>query len=162
MTSVQETSRYGARVIDNLCRDLARKNFRRRETSLEVMLTDRSGDQALATSDTADGTETRMMLEQVLLALGRNIEAGFTCPGCPNHVAAATALEVVHMVLAGEDGDTKGRNWLDQMLYVALERVDPETTPKSDAARTQRKSRCGRCVTELLNAALTSTLEGSR
>jgi DNA-directed RNA polymerase specialized sigma24 family protein len=161
MAESTEAARYGARIIDNLCRDHARRTIRRRETSLDLMLEDR-GDSASPSIAPIEDADARLMLEQVLLTLGRTIEAGFRCPGCPNHIAASTALEVIHMVLAGEDGDSRGRTWLDQLMYVALEKVDPQPAEKSPTAQSQRKSRCGRCVTELLNAALKSTLGGSQ
>jgi hypothetical protein len=161
MTGSSEAARYGARIIDNLCRDHGRRSMRRRETSLDLMLEDR-GDSATPAITPIEDTDARLMLEQVLLTLGRTIEAGFRCPGCPNHIAASTALEVIHMVLAGEDGDSRGRTWLDQLMYMALEKVDPQPTEKSASAQSQRKSRCGRCVTDLLNAALTTTLGGSQ
>ncbi len=161
MSTTEEATRYGARIIDNLCRDIARKNLRRKETSLEVMMTG-TGNEPAPTLNPTEDADTRMLLEQVLIVLGRNIEKGFTCPGCPNHVAAATALEIIHMVLVGGDGASQGRNWLDQLLYAALEKVDPQPAQRSDSARTQRKSRCGRCVTELLTSALTTTLGGSQ
>lgn len=161
MSSSQEAARYGARIIDNLCRDHARRSMRRRETSLDLMLESR-GDSAAPSIAPIEDADARLMLEQVLIALGRTIESGFRCPGCPNHIAASTALEVIHMVLAGEDGDTRGRTWLDQLMYVALEKVDPQPAEKSPSAQSQRKSRCGRCVTELLNTALTVTLGGSQ
>lgn len=161
MSSSQEAARYGARIIDNLCSDHARRSMRRRETSLDLMLESR-GDSAAPSIAPIEDADARLMLEQVLIALGRTIESGFRCPGCPNHIAASTALEVIHMVLAGEDGDTRGRTWLDQLMYVALEKVDPQPAEKSPSAQSQRKSRCGRCVTELLNTALTVTLGGSQ
>lgn len=161
MSSSQEAARYGARIIDNLCRDHARRSMRRRETSLDLMLESR-GDSAAPSIAPIEDADARLMLEQVLIALGRTIESGFRCPGCPNHIAASTALEVIHMVLAGEDGDTRGRTWLDQLMYVALEKVDPQPAEKSPTAQSQRKSRCGRCVTELLNTALKVTLGESQ
>ena len=161
MSTSEEATRYGARIIDNLCRDISRKNLRRRETSLEVIMAG-TGNEPASTLNPTDDADTRMLLEQVLVVLGRNIEKGFACPGCPNHVAAATALEIIHMVLIGEDGASQGRTWLDQLLYVALEKVDPQPDQRSDSARTQRKSRCGRCVTELLTSALTTTLGRSQ
>jgi hypothetical protein len=161
MSTIEAATRYGARIIDNLCRDIARRNLRNRETSLEVVMAG-TGNVPAITVSPIENADNRILLEQVLIILGRNIEKGFNCPGCPNYVVAATATEIIHMVLVGEDGASQGRTWLDQLLYAALEKVDPQPAQRSDSARTQRKSRCGRCVRELLTSALTTTLGGSQ
>lgn len=65
----------------------------------------------------------------------------------------ATALEILQMALTGIEPGDQGREWIDQLMYTALDRVAP-TPDASAAARTQRKSRCGRCVMDLLNASM--------
>lgn len=162
MNTLVDAQRYCARVIDNLCRDAGRRTMRSRESSLDV-LTEERNLQPVTATDPIDEANNRLMVERLLMVLGAHVDKGFRCPGCPTHVAAATAFEVLHMVLAGVDGEQRGRNWWDQLLYTALDRVDPPEGDRSvsAAATAQRKSRCGRCVTELLNAALSSSIGGS-
>lgn len=143
-------ARYCARVLDNLSRDRLRQGSRRRELSLTTI----SGDaEPTADADPSTTTETRILVEQLLFAVGRRAENGLSCTGCQPAVVAAAALEILHLVLNGDDTGDRGRTWFDQMLHTALERVDPNT-PSTDAARNQRKSRCGRCVSELLTASM--------
>jgi hypothetical protein len=142
----QAAARYCARVLDNLCRDRLRQGSRRRELSLTTI----SGEaEPTSDADPSATAETRILVEQLLFAVGRRAENGLTCAGCQPAVVAATALEILHLVLNGDDTGDRGRTWFDQMLHTALERVDPNTAT-TEAARNQRKSRCGRCVSELL------------
>lgn len=137
-----QAARFGARVLDNLRRDRQRRIDQRREVQLvEATLPE--------IRDPSGDADTRLLLQALLGAIGSRASAGVACAGCPDEVVAATALEVVHLVLAGHDGHDRGRDWMDQMLHLALERVDGDTR-RSPAAANQRKSRCGRCVRQLL------------
>lgn len=140
----EHAARFGARVLDNLSRDRLRAVSRRRE----VELIDVVGEDLVSTS----ATESRLLLEQLLVTVAHRAERDAEpCPGCPDRVVAAAALEMIHLVLAGHDGGERGRTWWDQMQHLALERVDGGAV-RSDAAANQRKSRCGRCIDTLLRA----------
>lgn len=144
----RDAARYGARMLDNLSRDLVRSRIRRPEL---VRLDD--GDMALASDEELGNVEHRVLVEQLLRVVARRASDHIACHGCPSEVVAAAALEVVHLVLRGEDGADRGRTWFDQMIHAALSRVDPYVAP-SQAARNQRKSRCGRCAADLLSSAM--------
>lgn len=146
LTEPRQAARFGARVLDNLSRDRLRSQARRREVELFDAFTDERSDPA--------ATDTRMMLEQLLASVAVRAEEPEPCPGCPDEVVVAAALELVHLVLAGHDGGDRGRTWIDQMLYLALDRVDGGVK-RSEAAASQRKARCGRCIDGLLRAAAT-------
>ena len=154
-TDLRDAARYGARMLDNLSRDLLRS---RRRGPVLVRLDD--GDVALSDGDEVGDVERRILVEQLLRVVARRATEHIACHGCPSEVVAAAALEVVHLVLSGHDGTDRGRTWFDQMIHAALSRVDPYVAP-SDAARNQRKSRCGRCAADLLSASM-SDLIGDR
>lgn len=150
-----EAARYGARMIDNLARDMVRARLRRPQL-------ERFDDGDLGLAHDSDGdelgrVEQRVLVEQLLHAVSRRATQHIACHGCPSEVVAAAALEVVHLVLNGVDGSTRGRTWFDQMIHAALERVDPYMPP-SEAARNQRKSRCGRCAADLLSTSMTDLI----
>jgi len=99
------------------------------------------------------------LVEQLLLAVAARGTHMVRCQGCPPELVVTTAMECLHMVLAGDDGGDRGRDWFDRVLHTALSRVD--TSDRSDRAQDQRKSRCGRCVTDLLGATMNEILGGN-
>ena len=143
-------TRFAYRSLDNLCRDLARATRRRGE-----MVPLHDDKLVLFDVDHYGSVEQRMLLEQLLAAVGRIVSEHRHCAGCPAEVAAAAALEAVHLMLRGDIGDESGRTWLDRILYQALDNVDGNDS-RSAEARRQRKSRCGRCASELLAEGLIS------
>lgn len=147
---VQTATRFAYRTLDNVCRDLARANRRRGEV---VPLHDDKV--VLFGADHYGSIEQRLLLEQLLATVGRMAAEHRHCAGCPAEVAAATALEAIHLMLRGDVGDESGRTWLDRILYQALENVDGNDNRTAEARR-QRKSRCGRCASELLADGLIS------
>jgi hypothetical protein len=144
LTDEAHAARYAARVLDNLSRDWVRAAARRSEVALFE-------DAAPAVIDDHSAFEARLVLERLLHAVAARGSSGVSCSGCPDAVVVATALEVVHLVLAGHDGGDRGRSWIDQLLHVAVDRVDGGVQ-RTEAARNQRKSRCGRCASQLLTA----------
>jgi DNA-directed RNA polymerase specialized sigma24 family protein len=68
MSTIEEATRYGARIIDNLCRDISRKNLRRRETSLKVVMTG-AGNEPAPTVKSTEGADTRILLEDQPIAV---------------------------------------------------------------------------------------------
>ena len=154
VATLDDAAAYAARTIDNIVRDRRRRLTRRGDAHVEdlpeLLLT--AGD---------DGHEAhvvdRVLIEQLLVIVASKAGAPDRCPGCPGEVVIATALEVLHMVLAGDEGGDRGRAWIDRLIHTPLERTDAHT-PASDRALDQRKSRCGRCVIDLLSAALRELL----
>jgi DNA-directed RNA polymerase specialized sigma24 family protein len=158
VATVDDAAAYAARTIDNLIRDRRRRLARRGDARVDDI-----PELVLTTGD--DGPETRVvdrvLLEQLIEVLGRRAAAPPSCAGCPGAVVIATALEVVHMVLAGDEGGDRGRAWIDRLIHTALERTDAHV-PASDRAQSQRKSRCGRCVVDVLSDALREVLGDGR
>lgn len=152
MSTPDQFARFGCRVLDNLSRDWLRAARRAAQTDLALVSdSDKTDDGAFQQA------ETRILLEQLLGAVAKRAERAIACVGCPDEVAVAAALEVVHMALSGQEGSSTGRTWIDKMLHTALERIDGDVE-RSPEARNQRKSRCGRCATGLLNSALTDVV----
>lgn len=154
MTEESHAARYAMRVLDNVCRDRRRTANRRAESpgvSLENLPEEESQPSVLGL---VDGPE---VMEALLRKVGELAVAGFTCPGCNREVAAAMALEVVHIALSGRPVDGNGRTWLDRLLHTALLNVEGDLG-RSETAQNQRKSRCGRCAVELLEAAARQVL----
>ena len=145
METPSQFARFGARVIDNLSRDWAR--VVRRAGEVELV------ESSAVDNDAYSAAENRLMLEQLVVAVSERARRSVRCVGCPDEVAVAAALEVVHMALTGQEADGPGRSWMDRMLHAALDRVDGGVE-RSVEARNQRKSRCGRCAGGLLSAAL--------
>jgi DNA-directed RNA polymerase specialized sigma24 family protein len=149
MTEESHAARYAMRVLDNVCRDRRRTANRRAESpgvALENLPEETSQPTVLGL---VDGPE---VMEALLRKVGELAVAGFTCPGCNREVAAAMALEVVHIALSGRPVDGNGRTWLDRLLHTALLNVEGDLG-RSETAQNQRKSRCGRCAVELLESA---------
>lgn len=144
IVDAKTATRFAYRTLDNLCRDLARVSRRRGDV---VPLNDDKV--VLFGADHYGSVEQRLLLEQLLATVGRIIAEHRHCAGCPAEVAAAAALEAIHLMLRGDVGDESGRAWLDRILYQALDNVDGNDS-RSAEARRQRKSRCGRCASELL------------
>lgn len=141
LDDTKSAARFGSRLIDNLSRDWKRSVARRAEVELT--------DTLVSVDDGHDAAERRILVEQLIGAVADRAVSPVRCPGCPSEVVAAAALEVLHLVLTGHDGAIEGRSFVDQLMYEALDRLDGDTE-RSAAARAQRKSRCSRCVMELL------------
>ena len=147
VTTSADAAAYCARVIDNLVRDRRRSALRTEADPLEGI-----PELALPSTTHTDGVLDRIMVEQLLHLVAHRGTAGITCEGCPATVVVATALEVLHMVLAGDDGGDRGRDWFDRIVHTALARVDE--VERNERAQDQRKSRCGRCVIDVLANAM--------
>jgi hypothetical protein len=140
-----DAARFAARVLDNLSRDWRRSEAR--GSGIEFVEPDAPHDGGTSS------IEEHLLVSQLLHVVARRATAEARCPGCPSEVVASAALEVLHLVLNGHDGGGDGRTWIDQILYAALDRIDGDPD-RTEAARAQRKSRCGRCVMALLEAGL--------
>lgn len=145
MEDLNAARRYVGRVMDNLSRDMARAARRRNEVEFV--------DSFNVVEPHTHRVDGKLVLEQLVRAVGHRARIESHCPGCQHGVVAAAALEVLHMLLADKDGGDHGQSLLDRLLYDALDRVGDSTAP-TPAARRQRKSRCGPCVTALLENGL--------
>jgi len=154
MTDESHAARYGMRVLDNVCRDRRRTVNRRAETQTDALENIADHPEPSGPFAMLDGPGT---MQELLRAVGHEAEQGFTCPGCNREVAAAMALEVVHLALSGRPVDGTGRTWFDRLLHTALLNVEGDLG-RSETAQNQRKSRCGRCAVELLEAAARQVL----
>lgn len=150
LTNAEQAARFGSRMLDNLARDVARRTRRQGEVELVG--------QFAVVDESFARVEHRHLLEMLIASVGRRASRLEPCPGCPSEVVVAVALELVHLALSGSEGAPQGRTWLDRMLFLALERVEGDTA-RTTAARNQRKSRCGRCATELLELGMSDLME---
>jgi len=141
--------RYAYRAMANLAIDLARRN--RQESKALVSVA-----RIAPTQPGTDQTATSLVfIEELLSALHRVTSSGFTCKGCNNRVTYAAATEVLYLALL-EGGDAAiGQSWLDDVIYSVVDRYEIGMS-RSAAAQRQRRSRCRRCVMELLQAALSA------
>ena len=146
MTDPTDAAKYGYRTLDNLCRD----QVRRRVTRGEVVPLDDSPSLLPVMEGGYDAVEQREFLERLLFAVSAVVMDRPMCAGCAKGVAEAAALQAVHFMLGGADTTDSNRPWLDQLLYRALESVDPDHADRSADARRQRKLRCGKCAKEIL------------
>ena len=144
-------ARFCTRVLDNLARDRMRSVRRRREVALVDFDLPRLEPMVL-------GVEERVLLHRLVEVIGRVRVDDVSCQGCSSEVVVATALEIVHLVLSGDEGAETGRTWMDRLMHAALDRVVGDDG-LSYEARTQRKSRCGRCVVELLSRSMHQLME---
>ncbi|MGA1362410.1 MAG: hypothetical protein ACO36A_05785 [Ilumatobacteraceae bacterium] len=154
MSEESHAARYGMRVLDNVCRDRRRAANRRAETQSDTLENIADHPEPSGPFALVDGPE---MMQELVREVGHTAERGFTCPGCNREVAAAMALEVVHLALSGRPVDGTGRTWFDRLLHTALLNVEGDLG-RSETAQNQRKSRCGRCAVELLEAAARQVL----
>lgn len=141
----KNAARFMARVLDNISRDFVRRALRRMETELVDSI-------GVVPSPTAQ-VDTRVVLQHLVVAVGRRSRHSDECPDCQRAIVAAGALELLHLVLNDHDGVGSSNNVLDRLLYEALDRVSGDRSA-SEAARRQRKARCGRCITALLEQGL--------
>lgn len=136
--------RYAARACENAAIDFGRVARRRNEVPVvsdEIEL----DIQPVAFTTLSEGKLALEDLRRLVVQLARD---GASCSGCPDEVVLATALYVINSQLIGESVG------LSDLLYEALEAVDPDFPGgRGDAAR-QRKKRCGDCVLRLLRRAV--------
>lgn len=108
---------------------------------------------------------THLTRTELGAAIAERLHRGLiVCRGCAPEVVAQIALHVVATLWDGRSGDAGvavqlagGSTELDQLVYEGLLAAQPEVFATDDegrasAALRQRKSRCGRCVTDLLRS----------
>jgi hypothetical protein len=139
--------RYAYRAMANQAIDLAR---RRRSESVALVNVARLAPSLPTTENTAT---SQVFIEELFVSLHRVVSEGFACPSCREQVTYAAATEVLHLALLEGSDAALGQSWLDDVIYGVVDRYETGMN-KSAAARRQRRSRCRRCVMELLQAAL--------
>lgn len=146
MQGPADAAKYAYRTLDNLCRD----HVRRRRSVGEIVPIDDEPARLPVMEGGYDAVEQREFLERLLFAVSATIMGRPLCSGCSKGVAEAAALHAIHLMLGGVDSPDTNRPWLDQLLYRALETVDPAHADRSPDARRQRKLRCGKCAKDIL------------
>jgi hypothetical protein len=141
--------RYAYRAMANLAIDLAR---RKRQESKALVSVARITPTQTGTDQTAT---SQVFIEELLSALHRVTSSGFTCKACNDRVTYAAATEVLHLALLEASDAAVGQSWLDDVIYAVVDRYEVGMS-RSAAAQRQRRSRCRRCVMELLQAALSA------
>lgn len=139
--------RYAYRSMSNLAIDLARR--RKSEStalvSMARIMSPPPGPEQSATS--------QVFIEELFTALHHVTSAGFTCNTCNDKVTYAAATEVLHLALLEGSDAAAGETWFDDVIYSVVDRYE-DGMSRSSAAQRQRRSRCKRCVMELLQASL--------
>jgi hypothetical protein len=141
--------RYAYRAMANLAIDLAR---RKRQESKALVSVARITPTQTGTDQTAT---SQVFIEELFSALHRVTSSGFTCNACNDRVTYAAATEVLHLALLEGSDAAVGQSWLDDVIYSVVDRYEIGMS-RSAAAQRQRRSRCRRCVMELLQAALST------
>jgi len=144
-----QATRYAYRAMANVAIDLAR---RKRQESKALVSVARITPTQPGTDQTAT---SQVFIEELFSALHRVTSSGFTCKACNDRVTYAAATEVLHLALLEGSDAAVGQSWLDDVIYSVVDRYEIGMS-RSAAAQRQRRSRCRRCVMELLQAALSA------
>lgn len=149
VNSDDEAARYTYRTMANLAIDLARR--KRRESMALVSIA-----RITPTQPGTDQTATsEVFIEELFSALHRVTASGFTCKSCDSRVTYAAATEVLHLALLEGSDAAVGQSWFDDVIHSVVDRYYTGMS-KTKTAQRQRRSRCRRCVMELLQAALSA------
>jgi hypothetical protein len=147
--NVDQAIRYAYRAMANIAIDLAR---RKRQESKALVSVARITPTQPGTDQSAT---SQVFIEELFSALHRVTSSGFTCKACNDRVTYAAATEVLHLALLEGSDAAVGQSWLDDVIYSVVDRYEIGMS-RSAAAQRQRRSRCRRCVMELLQAALSA------
>ena len=142
----ESAHRYAARSMQRTSIDVSRTT-RRIESKTYVMDDQHLDPKVLEHMSQVDDSVT---LDRWRRAVINHARHDLSCSGCPSDVVFASALKLLAMLQIGDQGS------ISDLMYEALQEVDDDFPhEKSDAAR-QRKSRCTRCVLNLLRDAAES------
>ena len=142
--------KFAARAMSNVAKDHARRTARdaRHEIELARAFPVRSGAEEQVTS--------AIFVEQLISSVNDLVRNSPACPGCHKEVVFAAATEVLQLVLIeGASGDDAPRDnaWFDDAIEAVIDRTSPHAS-QLPSARRKRRSRCTRCVIDLLGGAL--------
>ena len=143
---VPSAHRYAARSLQRTAIDFTRA-VRRVESRFQVM-DDHTQDPAVF--EEMRKIDDSVMIDRWRRAVISHARHDLHCSGCPNDVVFAAALRLLAMIQIGDQAS------ISDLVYEALREVDDDfPEERTDAAR-QRKSRCSRCILELLRDAAKS------
>ena len=143
---VSSAHRYAARSMQRTAIDITRA-VRRVESRIQVM-DDQIHDPAVF--EEMRKVDDSVMIERWRRAVVSHARQDLHCSGCPNDVVFAAALRLLAMIQIGDQAS------ISDLVYEVLREVDDDfPEERTDAAR-QRKSRCSRCILELLHDAAKS------
>ena len=138
--------RYAARSMQRTAIDIAR-TVRRIESKSQVIDDQQADHSVLEHMRQVDDSLTIDRWRRAVVAHARH---DMNCSGCPSDVVFAAAIKLLAMLQIGDQGS------ISDLMYEVLQEVDDDfPADKSDAAR-QRKSRCSKCVLNLLRDAADS------
>ena len=133
-------NRYAARSMQRTAIDIAR-TVRRIESRSQVMDDELLDPAVLEQMRQVDDSVTIERWRRSVVIHARH---DLNCSGCPHDVVFAAALKLLALMQIGDQGS------ISDLMYEVLQDIDDDfPAEKSDAAR-QRKSRCTRCVLNLL------------
>jgi hypothetical protein len=148
ITSPEEAARYAYRAVSNTAIDLARRSTREKAMLMNVSLLSPA-----APSVESEATAT-IFVEAMFAKVSEIVARNVSCPGCQQQIVLAATTEILHLVLIeGESDGIRGQTWFDDVIYETVDRFT-QGMAILPAARRQRKSRCKRCVMELISLGL--------
>lgn len=143
----EDATRYAYRAMSNLAIDLGRR--RRNESSALFSIA--------AIAPTTVGAEqtviSQVFIEELFFALHHVSKKDFRCPACNNKTTYAAATEVLHLALIEGSDAAASESWFDDVIYSVVDRYEMGMS-RSMSAQRQRRSRCKKCVMQLLQASL--------
>lgn len=143
----EDATRYAYRTMSNAAIDLGRR--RRNESSALFSIA--------AIAPISPGTEqtviSKVFIEELFSALHHVATSGFQCGTCNDKTVYAAATEVLHLALIEGSDAAAGESWFEDVIYSVVDRYELGMSHSITAQR-QRRSRCKRCVMQLLQASL--------
>ena len=144
VNSPEEAARYVYRTVANSAIDIARRNSREKTmlVNVSVLSPESPSVEAEATA--------KVFVEAMFAKVSEIVSRETSCPGCQQQIVLAATTEVLHLVLIEGDTDgARGQSWFDDVIYETVDRYT-KGMDLLPAARRQRKSRCKRCVMDLI------------
>ena len=144
VNSPEEAARYAYRTVSNATIDLARRNTREKAmlVNVAVLAPDAPSVESQATA--------KVFVESMFAKVSELVAREVPCTGCQRQIVLAATTEILHLVLIeGESDGARGQSWFDDVIYETVDRYT-KGMDLLPAARRQRKSRCKRCVMDLI------------
>ena len=144
INSPEDAARYAYRTVSNTAIDIARRSTREKSMLMNVLLLSPA-----APSVESEAT-AKVFVETMFTKVSEIVARDVSCPGCQQQIVLAATTEILHLVLIeGESEGTRGQTWFDDVIYETVDRFT-QGMGILPAARRQRKSRCKRCVMDLI------------
>ena len=143
---LESAHRYAARSVERISIDWAR-SAKRHSRHVEIIDDDVVDYLKL---DWVQLSNSSILIDHWRNAVVSVARAGTGCSGCSEDIVLAASLRLLTLHQLGEQGS------INELLYESLIASDCEfPTDRSEAAR-KRKSRCSKCVFDLLKTAATT------